>query len=228
MDALCLFIQVAQLSFHGQEAQGHATGNNSARQSIFEAFMTNEQTVNSGAHGVRWGLMIGGVYVVLVLLRYIVGSGSFMAYSAFTIVGFFAVMFLLFLSGRKLRSQNGGWIEMREAFKSMFISVLIFEFFFLLTTLIYLKYIDPNFFEKMRVSTENMLISARASQSDIDAALQNLDQMQAQQYSQVTVLDFLKSYLYTVGIIGLFALLFAFILKRKPPVFPQENEYSQS
>jgi hypothetical protein len=101
--------------------------------------------------------------------------------------------------------------------------VLIFEFFFLATTLVYLKYIDPNFFEKLRESTENIMIAARAPQADIDKALQNMDQMQAQQYSQITIFDFLKSYLYTVGMIGLFALLFAFILKRKPPVFPQDN-----
>jgi hypothetical protein len=185
--------------------------------------MTNEQMVNSGSHGVKWGLIIGGIYAVLVFLRYQLGANNFITFGICTFAGFLIVMFLLYYSGLKLRQENGGWIEMRDAFKSLFISVLIFEFFFLATTLIYLKYIDPNFFEKLRVSTENMMIAARTPQADIDKALENMDQMQAQQYSQVTVFDFLKSYLYTVGIIGLFALLFAFILKRQPPVFPQEN-----
>lgn len=186
--------------------------------------MNNDQTVNSGSHGVRWGLIIGAVYALLVFLRYGFGANNFLMFGIITFVGFFAVMGLLFYSGKKLRDDNGGWIEMREAFKSMFISVLIFELFFMVMTLVYLKYIDPNFFEKLRDSTETIMIAAKAPQADIDKALENLDQAQTQaQYSKINVLDFLKTYLYTVGLTGLFALLFAFILKRKPPVFNQDN-----
>jgi hypothetical protein len=116
---------------------------------------------------------------------------------------------------------------MREAFKAMFIAVLIFEFFYMVTTLVYLKYIDPNFFGKLRDNTENMLIAAKAPQADIDKTLKVLEQAQEQtQYTRINVFDFLKTYLYTVGMTGLFALLFAFILKRKPPVF--QDHFPQS
>lgn len=184
--------------------------------------MNNEQTVDSGAHGIRWGLIIGVVYAVLVFLRFRLGTSNVMLFSILTFFGLVTTMVLLFFSGWKLRQQNGGWIEMREAFKALFIAVLIFEAFFWVMTIAYVKYIDANFFEKLRESTENMMLGANASQSDVDNMLKNMDQLQTQ-YSQANVFDVLKNYLYSVGITGMFALLFAFILKRKPPVFNQDN-----
>jgi hypothetical protein len=184
--------------------------------------MNNEQTVDTGAHGIKWGLIIGLVYAVLVFMRYRFGTNNVMLFSIFSFIGFIATTALLFYVGWKLRQANGGWIEMREAFKAMFIAVLIFEVFFWATTVIYLKYIDPNFFEKLRESTETMLLATNAPQSDIDTMMKNMDQLQTQ-YSQIRIFDFLKTYLYSVGLTGLFALLFAYILKRKPPVFNQDN-----
>jgi glucan phosphoethanolaminetransferase (alkaline phosphatase superfamily) len=182
----------------------------------------NEQTVNSGSHGIRWGLIIGVAYAIMIFLRYRLGSGNVITFSFMTFITFIVVLVLLFICGRKLRQQNGGWLEMREAFKAMFIAVLIFEFFFMIVTLIYLKYIDPNFFGKLRDSTENLMLAANQPQGEIDKMLSNMDQLQ-EQSSKVGVFDFLKTYLYYVGITGLFALFFAFILKRKPPVFHQDN-----
>ena len=105
---------------------------------------------------------------------------------------------------------------MKEAFKTMFIAVLILELFYSIFTIIYLRYIDPNFFDKFRVSTESLLNMAKQSQSDSDKILAGIDQW-ADQAKTLTVFDFLKTYLYNVAITGLFALIFAFILKRKNP-----------
>ena len=154
--------------------------------------MNNEQTVNSGALGVRWGLIIGVVYALLVFLRYYLGSGNILSFSLLTYVGFPIVLILLFLCGRQARINNGGHIEMREAFKTMFIAVLIFEVFYMLVTFVYLKYIDPAFFEKLRESTENLMIQAKTPQKDIDNMLGNLDQVQAQS-KQIGVFDLLKT-----------------------------------
>jgi hypothetical protein len=44
-----------------------------------------------------------------------------------------------------------------------------------------------------------------------------------QQSKGIGVFDIFKTYLYSVGTTGLFALLFAFIIKRKPPLYEQDN-----
>jgi hypothetical protein len=186
--------------------------------------MNTELKVDTGSHGVKWGLRIGIVYAILIFLRYKFGANDFVTYGTLMFVAFAVVMGLLFYTGKKARDENGGYIEMQEAFKAMFIAVLIFELFYMVATLIYLKYIEPNFFQKLRDSTENMMLAAKVSQADIDRALQTLEQAQAQsQYSKINVFDFLKTYLYTVGMTGLFALVFAFILKRKPRAYQQDQ-----
>ena len=186
--------------------------------------MTNEQTVNSSSHGLKWGLIISAVYLVLLFLRYYLGATSFLYFFGLTFVGYTAVLVLLFLCGYRHRRENGGWVEMKEAFKSMFIAVLIFELVYILFTFIYLKYIDPAFFDKLRDSAENVLVAVKQPQSDSDKILNNIDLMK-EQSKNMGVFDFIRSYLTYVGITGLFALLFAFILKRQPPVAREDNFY---
>lgn len=179
------------------------------------------QKADSGAHGIKWGLAIGGIYCLLLLLKYQAGAGNAILFGLVTVAGYVAVLVLLFFCGLTLRRKNGGAIEMREAFKAMFIAVLIFEFFFASFTFIYIKYLDPGFFPKLRNSTESLLVAAKQPQGKIDETLQQMDALAIQSRS-LGLFDFLKSYLFYVGVTGLFALIYAFIIKRKPP-FQQDN-----
>lgn len=184
--------------------------------------MNNEQSVNSAAHGIRWGLIIGAVYAVFAVLRHSLGAANPVYYSLLMFIGFVVVLVLLFLCGLRLRRDNGGWIEMREVFKAMFIAVLIFEAIFTIAYFVYLKYINPGFFDTFMTNSENMLLQARRPQSEIDQLMRTLEQSR-DQIQQSSVFDLLKTYLYYVGITGLFAIIFSFILKRKPPVFDQDT-----
>ena len=174
------------------------------------------QNENSGSHGLKWGIIIGIAYCLLLFLRFYWGANNAGIFGMLTFAGFLTVIILLFVCGMNFRKKNGGYLEMKEAFKTMFIAVLIFELFYSVFTIIYLKYIDPGFFDKFRVSTENLLNMAKQSQGDSDKVLQNIDQWAAQA-KRLTVFDILKTYLYNVAITGLFALIFAFIIKKKQP-----------
>lgn len=184
--------------------------------------MNTELTIKSGNHGVKWGLIIGAVYGALVFIRYYFGSGNMLGFGLLTYLGFPVALILLFISGRQLRTANGGYIEMRDVFKSMFISVLIFEAIYMLVTFIYLKYIEPTFFDKLIDSTENLMIAAKRPQKEIDDIVNNFKETQ-EQTKQAGIFDLLKTYLFSVSITGVFAFLFAFIIKRKPPVYKQDN-----
>lgn len=188
--------------------------------------MMEINTTNSGPHGVKWGLIIGMIYAILVYLRYSVGANSAIFFGMFTIVSYIVILVLLFFMGFQLRKQNGGYIEMKEVFKTMFIAVLIFELFFAAVTFIYLKWVDPAFFDKLKITTEELLIAGNKTQREVDEVMDEMDVL-AQQSSHLGMFDFLKSYLYYVGISGLFALIFSFILKRKP-ANNDYNNYPQS
>lgn len=186
--------------------------------------MKNEQSVNSASHGLKWGLLIGVVYALLLFLRFYFGANSFLTFSGLTFVGYLVVLILLFFCGYQLRKANGGWIEMKEVFKAMFISVLIFELIYITFTFVYLKYIDPAFFDKLRTSTETILLATKQPQSDIDKALESMELMKKQSL-EMGAFDFIRSYLTYVGVTGLFALIFSFILRRNPPVLNRDNYF---
>jgi hypothetical protein len=224
MDTATVYIKVKKLRFHRQAFNRYDRGDNSSRQSIFEAFMNNEQTVNSASHGIKWGLIIGVVYAVFAILRHSVGASNPVYYSMLMFIGFAVVLVLLFICGSRLRRDNGGWIEMKEVFKAMFIAVLIFEAFFTITYFVYLKYINPGFFDTFMTTSETLLLQTRRPQSEIDQLMNTLEQSR-DQIQNSSVFDLLKTYLYYVGITGLFAIIYAFILKRNPPIFDQDSNY---
>jgi hypothetical protein len=71
-------------------------------------------------------------------------------------------------------------------------------------------------------NSEELLLQAKRPQSEIDQLMKTIGDSK-EQMRQSSVFDFLKTYLYYVGITGLFAIIFSFILKRKPPVFGEDN-----
>lgn len=178
---------------------------------------------SSASHGLKWGVIIGIVYCILLFLRFNMGANNAGIFGIFTFIGFIVSVILLFICGIKFRKKNGGHLEMKEAFKTMFIAVLIFEAFYAVFTFVYLRYIDPQFFDKFRLSTEKLLAMAKQNQSDSDKILENID-LWAAQARNLNVFDFLKSYLYNVAITGLFALIYSLIIKKKPPVFDIEHQ----
>ena len=180
------------------------------------------QQESSSSHGIKWGVIIGLVYCLLLFARFAIGEKNPAMFTLLMFVGFIAVVVLLFFCGRSFRKMRGGYLEMKEAFKVMFIAVLILELFYAVFTIIYLKYINPAFFDNFRLSTETILTSFKQPQADVDKALDAIDQW-ADGAKNMNVMDFLKTYLSNVAAMGLFALIFSFILKRKQPVFTQDN-----
>src|SRR5215210_3683243 len=138
------------------------------------------QNESSSTHGLKWGIIIGLVYCIFLFLRFNIGASNAGIFGLVTVLGFMVVIILLFVCGRNFRKKNGGYLEMKEAFKTMFVAVLILEFFYAVFTHVYLRYIDPGFFDKFRVSTETLLSMAKQSQPEIDKILQGIDDWAAE------------------------------------------------
>ena len=176
--------------------------------------------------GVKWGIIIGFIYSLFLFMRYSNGAGNPVMLGIWAFVGYIAVLVLLLISGFQLRKRNGGFIELKDAFKILFLTVLIFELFYALFNFIYLKYIDPEFFQRLRDSTEALLQKSNQSQEKIDELLEQMDQQAA---SNMKVVDVLKSYLVSIGISGVFALIFGLIVKkRKDPFLSHQDNFLQS
>lgn len=172
-------------------------------------------------HGLKWGLIISAVYLVFLFLRYRLGAENVLYMSLFTFVGFVAVLILLFMTGITRRRQMGGFIELKDAFQTMFVAIVIYEFVYAVFNFIYLKYIDPEFFQKVRASTEELMLRMGQSQSEVDRRLEVLDEANGKKLTGSSVFI---NYLQGIAVSGVFALIFALIIKKKRDPFLEEQE----
>ena len=175
-------------------------------------------------HGLKWGLIIGIIYCVLLWLRYSLGESNPVVFGLWMTISFIVVLVLLFVSGVQLRKKAGGYIDLKETFKILFLSVLIFELMYAIFNFIYLKYVNPDFFVRFKAASEAMLEAAKQPQEEIDRTLKNIDVDAAR---NMNIFDFMKSYLFSIAVTGIFAFLIALIVKRNPPAF-QNDRYPQA
>jgi hypothetical protein len=173
------------------------------------------QSRSFASHGVKWGLIIGVVYCILLWLRFMLGENSPVYFGLFSVIGYIVVIVLMVVSASQMRTMNGGYIDTKTLFKGLFISVLIFELMYAIFNFIYLKYIDPDFYVNFRDASEKLLLETKQPQKDIDSVLEGID---VDAPKKMNLLDLLKSYLFFVGVSGVFAFFIALIMKKNPPV----------
>ncbi len=172
----------------------------------------NKEILNKS---ITWGLITGLVYVVLILLQNmffannVVSFGLVKTLCYLVIIGFFVATAL---NARKL---NGGLISLQEAFGAIFVAILIAEAFYGVFNLIYVKYIDPNFLEKVTNGSIEMLEKANMPQEKIDEAVANMKEGQKKQYS---IGAQIQGYLFSVIIDSIFAIIIAAIIKKDKKV----------
>ena len=105
----------------------------------------------------KWGLITGMVYVIFSLISNIMGiqqSGGAMGWLFFllSLVGSFTT---IFLGIKETRDQDlGSYLTFGQGFMTGFKIALIASVISAIFTLIYTKFIDPDFAEKMMVGVE--------------------------------------------------------------------------
>jgi hypothetical protein len=183
-----------------------------------------QRNINT-SHGIKWGLIIGFIYCLLLLLRYNFGANNPIMFSLWIFLGYIITLVLLLISGFLLRKQNNGFIDLKEAFRVLFISVLIFEFFYAVFNFVYLKYVNPIFYQSFRDATEAYLIKSNQPQEQIDKVTKAID---VDAPKKMNLFDMLKSYLFFVAISGAIAFLFALIIRKKNPFGSEQDQFLQA
>ncbi len=172
------------------------------------------------SHGLKWGVIIGIVYCIFLFLRYNFGGNNPMMLGFWTFIGYLVVLALLFVCGSIRRKQLGGYIELKDAFQTMFIAVLGFEFFYMAFNFLYLKFVNPDFFSNLKDTMEAYMIKNNVPQEDIDKALKNFD---SEASKKMNLGSSILSLAFSVAISGVFAMIFALILKKKREPFADSS-----
>lgn len=165
--------------------------------------------------GLSFGVIIGLIYIILLYWRWNSAENMIM-FGIIAIISFMIILGILFYEAFYRRKENGGFIELKDLFQTLFISVLIFELFYAIFNFMYLKYIDPEVIDRMKIAMQDLMDKAGDKVTEADKAKQ-IEQFD--KFEEATKpLKVLQQFLIGLAISGVFALLISLIMKKKKKI----------
>jgi Protein of unknown function (DUF4199) len=157
------------------------------------------------------------MYIILLFCRYHFFTSNPLSFGLFAIVSYIVILVLFLFTGIYRKKELGGYAEMKEIFQSIFIAILITEAVYVIFNFIYLKYVDPAFWENFKTGTLAFLEKSKVPEDQIDKQMENFKDID----QQTKPMGLLKGYGTAVVIDSVFGLIFAAILRKKKPVFDE-------
>jgi Protein of unknown function (DUF4199) len=168
--------------------------------------------------GIRYGLITGFIYIILLYIRYHFSSSNPIFFGLFAIVSYLVVLMLFLFTGIMRKKQLGGSGDMKDIFQAIFIAILIAELCYVLFNWIYFKFIDPAFWEKLKAASLVIMEKAKLPQDQMDEKMKSFKDVD----QQTKPWGLVKGYGTSVVVDSIFGLLFASILRTKKPAFISE------
>jgi hypothetical protein len=175
------------------------------------------QPVSKYKTGVRFGLIIGLVYAVLLLLRYKFFAGSPISLGVFAMASYLVVLILFLFAGISRKKELDGYADFKDIFQTIFISILITEAIYVIFNSIYLKWVDPSFFDNLREVTRNFLETKGLSQEQIDSQMKAFGDAN----QEMTPWGLIKGYGTWVIIDSIIGMIYASVLRKKKDILPE-------
>jgi Protein of unknown function (DUF4199) len=166
---------------------------------------------------VKYGLIIGLVYMVLFSVSNLVMS-QMMTYYAVKLVVYviFFVMIGVFLT--QVKKADGGYLEFKDAFGAAFVMILVAEVIYFIYSYVYFQYIDPHYLEKMKVSVITYMENKQTPDKVIETTIQNFD-TQIADSKHFNLGKTLMGFFGFLIMDSLFAMIVCLIVKKQRPMF---------
>lgn len=179
--------------------------------------MENITTAERNKMAATYGLLLGLIYMVLTTLTYM-SSGSLMGFYGFTALAFVLYFVTMGIFCGRIRKADGGYIEFKDVFAAIIIMVFISCLISFVYNVIYMKYIDPAFMDKMKNTTIQFMEKNKVPDDQIEEAVRKFDK-QAAEAKSFSIGTMLLTYFEMVVFCCLFGLIVAAIVKKKRPIF---------
>jgi hypothetical protein len=163
--------------------------------------------------GLRFGFITGLLYLVLLILRYKYFSYSPIPFFLFSLTGYAVIFFMYLFTGIARKKQLGGYGEIKEIFQSIFIAILIVELVYVVFNFIYLKYINPGFWEYFKTNSLSVYVRNGVPDEDIKERMRGIKTLE----DNVKPLGLVKGFGAAVVMDSIIGFIFAIILRRKKP-----------
>jgi Protein of unknown function (DUF4199) len=173
--------------------------------------MTDSTTSSKYSIPLRFGLITGAIYIVLLFVRYKYFASDPVQFGLSALITYVIILMMYVFTGIARKKELGGYGESREIFQSIFIVILITELFYVFFNLIYLKYIDPAFWENLKTRSISYYQGLKMNSEQMDQRMKSFKDID----QQTTPMGLLKGYGFSVIIDSLFGLIIASILRKK-------------
>jgi hypothetical protein len=140
--------------------------------------------------------------------------GNLIVYFIGIFLSFSIQVILMGVAGAQQRKALGGFISFKDAFRAIFITLLIFLVINTIYSYIYMHFIDPDFSEKMKEASLRMAEKWGANQEALDKAAQKADDnIEKGKHLSSQLLSFFWS----IVIYSIFGMICAAIVKKNKP-----------
>ena len=160
------------------------------------------------------GIIIGVLYCILIFLENHFFYKNPLQFTAIKCLFYLVIIAGYFYTGWLSRKELGGYITFQECLKSILLAIAIVELLYVIFSAIYIKYIDPQFIEKMRVSTHDFMVSTNVPEETINDAMSKFNDA-----GKVTIWSMVQSFGFSIIIDAVFGVIIALILKKPRPEY---------
>ena len=170
------------------------------------------------SNGLTFGLIAGLIFCISLFIRYNITSTNVIMTLAISLLFYFVVIGVFVFCGLTRKKQLGGYLELKDAFQTIFIAVLIAELIYVIFNFIYLKFIDPGYLDRLKTAMEKFFENSGMSDEQKEKQIEMMEERIAKQknaaFGQIALV-----YLIGVAISGVVGLIISLIIRKKKPVF---------
>jgi hypothetical protein len=177
---------------------------------------TNRST--SLSNGLTFGLIAGLVYCISLYIRYSGTGTNVILFAVLSLLFYLVVLGVLVFCGLTRKKQLGGYMDLKQAFQTIFIAILVAELIYTLFNFIYLKYIDPGYLDRMKDNWEKFFEGSGMNESQKEKQIERMEKQIAKQ-KDAGIGGIVQGYLIGVAITGVFGFIISLIIRKKKPVF---------
>lgn len=169
---------------------------------------------------IKLGIILGLVYCILIYCQNNFFYSNPLQFASTKLFCYLIILAGIFYTGFLAKKEMGGFITFQECLKAMLLAIAILELFYLVFNTVYVKYIDPHFFEKLKASWQLFFIKNNVPEDKMHDSLDKFNEAH-----NITAWGLIQSYGFSIIIDAVFAVIFAAALKKQRTVF--ENHIEQ-
>jgi hypothetical protein len=173
-----------------------------------------KETDQSLSIPIKLGIIIGLVYSALIFIQNQFLYKNPLQFSIIKLAFYFVILAGIFYTGFLSKKDFGGYITFQEVLKAMLLAIAIAELFYLIFSTLYIKFIEPDFFIKLKTSWQQFFAKNNLPQDQIDSSLERFNEA-----GKITAWGLIQSYGFSIIIDAVFAVIFAIILKKEKTVY---------